>query len=184
MVMVGELVRAGVVSSGTDALVKVNGKVMTLAEAIANPPADIFEISVEMGTVVVEYVTVVTEDWYTGRKNIPVSASVKKGKVISTKLKTGDADVSLEINLGEYKPGTLLHIALPSSLCVLQGGTQTFVLVVDPRGKNSVSIPLHVLSPSYQSHLLDIGPVSIVVKATNMFEEEDGGQAEVLVTVE
>ena len=183
LVMMGELARAGVVSSGADARVKVNGKVYSLAEAIANPPATIYEVSAVKGTIVVEYVTVIEEDWFTGRSNIPVSASVRRGTQSTTILKVGDTDVSLVVDLGVYKPGTLLQIALPNSLCVLQGGTQTFVLVVDPRGQSTVTIPLHVLAPSYQSPLMDVGPVSIVVKATSMFEEEDGGLAEVLVTV-
>jgi hypothetical protein len=182
--MMGELSKMGIAASSGMGYVRINGQSMAVPEAVAYA-GGITSVEAVGDAVMLQYTVQVTEDWFGYAAKIPVSAMVVADGRIAQTLHSGrEENATLVIQFpGGYRDGNLVHVALPQSVCVLEGGAQSFAVTRDPRGSDRIEIPLHVTGPSYAG-VGTIGTSDVLVQVTNMFEEEDRGMVAVGVRVE
>jgi len=135
----------GVTGGSADAL-KLNGKQITLAEALESTDP-IESVACLTGVLTVEETAELVEDWNTFQSVLNVEVALEKDGRSAQVFKVGDA-VDLVIRVPRYEPCLVAHICLPDGLARVVGGGQVKHFVLDFAEKTELRVPLAVVGPT------------------------------------
>ncbi|MCA9668571.1 MAG: hypothetical protein KC503_23425 [Myxococcales bacterium] len=183
--MMSELSAAGLVggSTGGTTRVDVDGREMSLAEAVRLGAECGERVTCRGGVVAVEVTRVIEEDWGQFASSAPLRVSLERAGRASATFSPGDLlDLVVQLEKG-YVSGDLLWICLPDALTSVEGGGQIKRRAIDFAGRDELRVPLTAtavtVSPEGSS-----APQRYAVCVRNMFDEERAGNPGLLeVTV-
>ncbi len=137
--MIG-LRNAGVVTTPQSGRVALNGREMSLAEALA------YEGKVETlraveGVVSARLTSEVIEDWRAFKSNLPVEVRLERKGRVQRHFNVGD-ELDLVISVPRYEPGLIAHVCLPDALARVVGGGQVKRFSLDFTEKSVLRVPL------------------------------------------
>lgn len=187
---------AGVVVSGKMGRVVVNGKEMSLADALTYD-GKVESLRCLEGVVAAQMTSEVFEDWGKFQSNLSVEVALERKGRAQKRFKVGD-DLDLVIRVSAYEPGMIAHVCLPDALARVVGGGQVKRFSLDFCEQNVLRVPLAAVgvtrlpteeSQNILTRWLKLGNNGHVqhwaVIVRNMFREEQIGNPGLLtVTVE
>lgn len=168
VVLLLELSRAEWMQSGST--ITVNDQAQTIADAL-NSIEPIESLQTSHGTLAVDYLSYVEQDWMQFVSNTPMTVQLMVGGHAQTQFQEGDA-IELRVRIKQgYKAGDLVWVALPPCLSRIQGGGQVKQFAVDMEGESETAIRLAATAPS--SHPF-CPPASqrFLVCLRNMYDED------------
>jgi hypothetical protein len=169
LALVSELRRAGVCG---DAAVEVNGRALALAQAVNI--TEVESVRAANGTVAVEVLREVAEDWDRFASTVPVRVALEVQGRPTRRLRALDAaELVVKLENG-YQPGDLCWVCLPDALSRVVGGGQVKLFSVDFAGASEVRIPLAATGATFDA-AGEPGSARYAVCVRNMFEEERAG---------
>ena len=131
----------------SDCTITVNDQVQTIANAI-NSTEPIESLQTNHGTLAVEYLSYVEQDWMRFVSNTPITVQLMVGGHAQTQFQEGDV-IELRVRIKQgYKAGDLVWVALPPCLSRIQGGGQVKQFAVDMEGESETAIRLAATAPS------------------------------------
>ena len=135
---------AGIITTADGGRVEVNGRSMSLADALA------FSEKVETlrcieGVIAVQVASEVIEDWNAFDSTIPVTVRLERNGRAQKRFRVGDA-LELVIDVPRYEPGLIAHVCLPDSLARVAGGGQIKRFSLDFCEKSTLRVPLAAIS--------------------------------------
>lgn len=146
VLMIG-LREAGIgVAGGEAEKLEVNGKEVTLAEALASTEP-VESVACLKGALTVEVTMEVVEDWNTFHSALDVSVELQKDGKPAQVFKVGDA-LDLVIRVPRYEPCLVAHVCLPDGLARVVGGGQVKRFALDFAEKNELRVPLAAIGPT------------------------------------
>ncbi len=144
--MIG-LRQAGIGTSGGDTdLLRVNGKEISLAEALASTEP-VESVACLKGVLTVEVTAEVVEDWSAFRSALDVSVELQRDAKPAQVFKVGDA-LDLVIRVPHYEPCLVAHVCLPDGLARVFGGGQVKRFALDFAEKTELRVPLAAVGPT------------------------------------
>ncbi len=147
LVLLIGLRQAGIgVSGGEKELLELNGRQVSLSEALASTEP-IESVACQKGVLAVEVTTEVVEDWNTFESELQVSVELLKDGRPAQVFKVGDA-LDLVIRVPRYEPCLIAHVCLPDGLARVVGGGQVKRFVLDFAEKSELRVPLAAVGPT------------------------------------
>jgi hypothetical protein len=172
----------GVTGGSTDAL-DLNGKQMTLAEALATTEP-VESVACLKGVLTVEVTAEMVEDWSTFQSELNVEVLLEKDGRPAQVFKVGDA-LDLVIRVPRYEPCFVAHVCLPDGLARVVGGGQVKRFALDFAEKTELRVPLAAVAPTLLPAEMitvsdgakpkDVPAQHWAVLVRNMFKEEQAG---------
>ncbi|HEY7349110.1 MAG TPA: hypothetical protein VH599_12425 [Ktedonobacterales bacterium] len=177
----------GVTGGSADAL-ELNGKQMTLAEAIESTER-VESVACLKGVLTVEVTAELVEDWNTFQSALNVEVSLEKDGRPAPVFKVGDA-LDLVIRVPRYEPCLVAHVCLPDGLARVVGGGQVKRFALDFAEKTELRVPLAAIGPTLlpgemadgnghaapgSARAKDVPAQHWAVLVRNMFKEEQAG---------
>jgi len=174
--------RVRLAPGSSDVLCRIDGREMTMAEALKLER--ITRVEALDVPLQVEVRRIVEED-YTALDH-GVSARVtleREGRTVKGALAPGDAvELVVEVTSG-YEAGDLVHVFLPDALSWVHGGGQIKRFSLDLQGQSLVRVPLAATGVTVDAEG-QVRPQHYAVCVRNMYDEERGrGFADLAVTV-
>lgn len=152
--------------------VLADGRTLSVRDAAA--AGAVRTLQAVAGTVAVEVLRTVNEDWEAFAAEVPLEVSlVCRGKA-QQRFAVGDG-LELVVRLTQgYRDGDLLWVCLPDALARVVGGGQVKRFAADFRGQAELRIPLAATALTLDDRGR-LGPQRFAVCVRNMFEEERVG---------
>ncbi len=146
VLMIG-LREAGIgVTGGAADMLELNGRRITLAEAIeSTEPVE--SVACLKGVLAVEVTAELVEDWNTFQSALNVEVALEKDGRPAQVFKVGDA-LDLVIRVPRYEPCLVVHVCLPDGLARVVGGGQVKRFVLDFAEKSELRVPLAAVGPT------------------------------------
>src|SRR5579875_2587762 len=141
-----ELRRSGVIATGGNGRVILNGQEMSLREAL-NYEGKVDSLRCNEGIIAVQVTSEFMENWSTFKSQMPVEVRLEKNRQAQQHFQVGDA-LDLVVRVQRYEPGMLVHVCLPEALARVVGGGQVKRFSMDFCEKNELRIPLAAVGPT------------------------------------
>jgi hypothetical protein len=135
-----ELRQSGVIATGGNGRVILNGQEMGLREALSYE-GKVESLRCNEGIIAVQVTSEFTESWSAFKSQVSVEVRLEKNGQAQQRFKVGDA-LDLVVRVPRYEPGMLVHVCLPDALARVVGGGQVKRFSMDFCEKNELRIPL------------------------------------------
>jgi hypothetical protein len=133
-------------TGGTAETLKLNGKQVSLAEALETTEP-IESVECLKGVQTVEVTAELVEDWNTFQSALNVEVLLEKDGKPTQVFKVGDA-LDLVIRVPRYEPCFVAHVCLPDGLARVVGGGQVKRFALDFAEKTELRVPLAAVAPT------------------------------------
>lgn len=173
--MIG-LREAGVVATAGAGRVVLNGQEVTLAEALAHE-GKVETLRCIEGVIAAQVTSEVIEDWRTLKSQLPVTVRLERNGRVQKRFKSGDA-LDLVISVPRYEPGLIAHVCLPEALARVVGGGQVKRFSLDFCEKNTLRVPLAVVSATSLPVEKDSGAASNLLHWSGFGSKKDAANVQ------